>query len=141
MLNKSEGYLAGLLPKAWLGQKNKPTGAPGDPLHVIMAGVPDVNIPFVPQGLSTLGMNSLGGNPLGNQQSLFSGLFSSSSTDAVVKGATSAASGAGSVISGISNLASFLPGFATGTEPLSQGTWAMVGEEGPEFTLYTQEAA
>ncbi len=106
LLRSAEGkVLSGL----GIGGKKKPSGAAGDPLHVVVdttAGVPSALAPFV-QGMKLPSVTSSGGDE------------------------SSGASGfVGKAAGLLANL--FIPGFAEGVDSFGGGL-AVVGEEGPEL--------
>ena len=208
LLNKGEGDIAGLFPFA----KGKADGSPSNPLHVLIANMPNLSIPGIQPGLGDAAQKSLGGAPMtpeavskmlypnglgGSAVSAAAGIAGSatsaisnflqtqsasapailpagaissgysqsdinsmlypygtgdgsvadpsasvlypnlpatggSSTTGYPSNATSNAIGNG-VTGAVGALLHLIPGFATGTGPLSEGTMAMVGENGPEL--------
>lgn len=98
-----------------LGGGKKPTGAAGDPLHVVME-----------QGLASGGLGAL--NSLFSKAGGASGIASSAVTDAGDFAASDAFSGGASALSDI------IPFFGDGGA-ISAGTMAVVGDRGPELFM------
>lgn len=149
-----DGKASGLLAALGLSKGKQPTGAAGDPLHVVMANAAAAAFS---NPLATAAGGALspvrGIFPdLGPSASLAAGLLDTGSGSAEALKAAGGlypsganampsfstippgVSGVGSTVGKtVADILPLIPGFASGTEPLSDDTWAMVGENGPEL--------
>lgn len=119
-LTKAEGALFGAF---GLGGGKKPTGAKGDPLSVVMEGLPGQPAGFG-SALSFLNTGTKG-DTVSDSSSV--GQFLSGIGDVTSKAV-------GGLGGGISSVLGLLPGFASGGA-IDSGTLAMVGEKGPELFM------